>query len=86
MREFWFSQEIDDKFEQERQAQIKQQRDEEQLGFQEKLSINEEADMLEPNQQTSSLVLINSGLNRSGLSRDTTQYFNNLPKPTKQIK
>ena len=51
MRECQLSEEIDDEFEQERQAQIKQQREEEQLQVQKESFINEEADMLELNEQ-----------------------------------
>ena len=53
----------------------KQQREEEQLCFQEESFINEEAYMLELNEQMFSVVLMNSSLNRSGISCDTTQYI-----------
>lgn len=66
---------IDDKSEQERQTQFEQQRDEQQLSFQEESFTNKKADMLELNEQTSSVVLMNSSLNGSGLSRNTTQYI-----------
>ena len=69
------SEETDDEFEQERQTQIGQQRKEEQLPSKEESFINKVTEMLELNEQTSSVVLVNSSLNRSNLSRDTTQYI-----------
>ena len=56
MRQCWLIKEIDYEFEQDRQVQIEQQSEEEQLRFQEESLINEEW-------VTSSVVLMNSSLN-----------------------